>query len=353
MSNKDQPNPIPSSPISPPQTILGHQKRKNALKLGPRKKVCIGNPLVHRGCHFGRMVHALCNINALITNSILQLGELADEPEESFTAEEQQEHQIFSLLLITIPSLEEHLMTSSLEEIRFIGELIQKGVSCARSDDTKSLKSAIIDWIAPPGQSISPTISQNVKRDHGFYHKIMGSLLCPAGLNWSDEETKKSLRDSECTIAGDQWPLLLYKDSTYDPKNPWHGSFKHIFTSPSSAKKEAKATQSGNAHIHGMACVTNGSLAYAATQARFALTSCPTFTRSDTVTDLERFYNSVLDFLEDPDEQEEVKSLMVWWNRQIFPSSLSGRCPITNGSALAKMQEKRVVLKVLAQNREA
>lgn len=43
--------------------------------------------------------------------------------------------------------------------------------------------------------------------------------------------------------------------------------------------------------------------------------SCPTFTRSDTVTDSERFYNSVLDFLEDPDEQEVVNDLMVWWNQ--------------------------------------
>jgi len=33
------------------------------------------------------------------------------------------------------------------------------------------------------------------------------------------------------------------------------------------------------------------------------------------VTDSERFYNSILDFLYDVDEQEEVDSLLVWWNR--------------------------------------
>jgi hypothetical protein len=36
---------------------------------------------------FGRTVHALCSVHALLTNGILRLGELADEPEESFTAE--------------------------------------------------------------------------------------------------------------------------------------------------------------------------------------------------------------------------------------------------------------------------
>ena len=45
------------------------------------------DPLVSYGHHFGRTVHTLANIKALITNGILCLGELADEPEESFTTE--------------------------------------------------------------------------------------------------------------------------------------------------------------------------------------------------------------------------------------------------------------------------
>lgn len=43
-------------------------------------------------------------------------------------------------------------------------------------------------------------------------------------------------------------------------------TFKHIFTSPSSVEREAKATGSENAHIHGMTSVTLPSIAYAATQ---------------------------------------------------------------------------------------
>lgn len=39
------------------------------------------------GRHFGRTVHPLANIKALITNGVLRMGELADEPEEFFTAE--------------------------------------------------------------------------------------------------------------------------------------------------------------------------------------------------------------------------------------------------------------------------
>jgi hypothetical protein len=65
---------------------------------------------------------------------------------------------------------------------------IQKGVSSARSDDTKSLKGAILDWIAPRGQPFNPPLARNIKFDRGFNHDITGALLCPADLRWSDTE---------------------------------------------------------------------------------------------------------------------------------------------------------------------
>lgn len=97
-----------SSPEQSPATRThGHRRlREDVLQLGPRKKAyaihytllffltysvqsrrCIANPLIHFGRHFGRTIHAFCNINALITNGLLRLGELADEPEEAFTIE--------------------------------------------------------------------------------------------------------------------------------------------------------------------------------------------------------------------------------------------------------------------------
>jgi hypothetical protein len=55
-------------------------------------------------------------------------------------------------------------------------------------------------------------------------------------------------------------------------------------------------------------------------QARFALSSSPVFSRTDTITDSERFYNSILDLLDDPDEVNEVDDLITWWNRWILLS---------------------------------
>ena len=82
-----------------------------------------------------------------------------------------------------------------------------------------------------------------------------------------------------------------------------------------------------------MRAVTKASLAYIATQvcltaeihrvlptklmqARFALTSAQVFSRTDHVTDSERFYNSILELLDDREEKEEVDQLLMWWNRR-------------------------------------
>jgi hypothetical protein len=48
---------------------------------------CVTDPLVHHGRHFGRTFHAMCSVPALLTNGILRLSVLAEEPEETFTHE--------------------------------------------------------------------------------------------------------------------------------------------------------------------------------------------------------------------------------------------------------------------------
>ena len=41
------------------------------------------------------------------------------------------------------------------------------------------------------------------------------------------------------------------------------------------------------------------------------------FTRTDTETDSVQFYNTLLEFLEDPDEQEDVGQLLLFWNQYV------------------------------------
>ena len=45
------------------------------------------DPLVHHGRHFGRTVHGLCMVQTLLHNGLLRMGELADQPKETFSVE--------------------------------------------------------------------------------------------------------------------------------------------------------------------------------------------------------------------------------------------------------------------------
>jgi hypothetical protein len=115
---------------------------------------------------------------------------------------------VYEALLLMVPGLEERLMNSGEDNMGSITDLvclvhefiklsttyliscpkIQKGVSSARSDDTKSLKGPILDWITPRGQLLNPPLGRNIKMDRGFHHERTGALLCPAGLDWANTE---------------------------------------------------------------------------------------------------------------------------------------------------------------------
>src|SRR6267154_2132870 len=107
----------------------------------------------------------------------------------------------------------------------------------------------------------------------------------------TQNRTRENLRSGEILVCRDQWPVFLYAHHTYDAEDPWCGllrshlliclsghtfscspslyhcqAYKHVFTSPSSVNKDPKATQSGNARLHGMNCITITSIAYIATQ---------------------------------------------------------------------------------------
>ena len=58
--------------------------RRHALTLLPSH---VSDPLVHYGRHFGRAAHAMCSIQALLTNGILRMGEEGEVVEESLTPE--------------------------------------------------------------------------------------------------------------------------------------------------------------------------------------------------------------------------------------------------------------------------
>ncbi|KAF8834924.1 hypothetical protein BDN67DRAFT_913952, partial [Paxillus ammoniavirescens] len=82
------------------------------------------DPLVHHRWHFGRAVHAFCNVQMLITNGLLFMGEEAYENEGIVTAIERKEYAVFCELLRMVPRMEARLMESSEEEVVHLADLV-------------------------------------------------------------------------------------------------------------------------------------------------------------------------------------------------------------------------------------
>lgn len=97
---------MPSNENEPPSTaILGRRRRtpEYALELGPRKKACVlgstfyqglitelttgstfSDPLVHHGRHFGRTIHAFCQVQALLSNGLVREADGLDADDPPF-----------------------------------------------------------------------------------------------------------------------------------------------------------------------------------------------------------------------------------------------------------------------------
>ncbi|KAJ3540411.1 hypothetical protein NMY22_g4312 [Coprinellus aureogranulatus] len=179
----------------------------NPLELGPRKRPTTSDPLVHHGRHFGRTVYAFSNMQAL-----LLAGLSLDEDSAPSTQQERREYRVFRRLLKVVPGLQERLYAEDTDEeaVLSIAALLQKGASSARSDDTKSLKGVIIDWISPAdGEPLRPTLARNVKMDRGFNHERTGFLLCPPDIDWSDAEIKQQLKSKEMVIPVTNFAIYL------------------------------------------------------------------------------------------------------------------------------------------------
>lgn len=111
---------------------------------------------------------------------------------------------MFNDLLTLVPGLKDRILDGSPDDVAEIADLVcasplylircsrckqlEKGAGSARSDDTKSIKGPIIDWITPPNEPLRPALARNMKMDRGFHHERTGALLCPVELNWDDPE---------------------------------------------------------------------------------------------------------------------------------------------------------------------
>ncbi|EAU83822.1 hypothetical protein CC1G_13139 [Coprinopsis cinerea okayama7 len=311
-----------------------------ALRPVPRKPPTRSDKLVHHGRHYCRTIYAFSNVHGVITHG-LTVENSGKRPD---TQQQRRAHRVYLKLLNLVPGLSDRLANADDEDLNTIARHLQKGANQARSDDTKGLRTVIIDWLAPPDEPLQPSLSRTVKVDRGFNHDRTGELLCPPHINWSNPKIREQLRNKSLVVSGSDLPSFLWEDGMYDGKDIWKGFFrnpilvkayKHIFTSPSSVDDAPKATRSGNARIHGMTAATAPSLAYVAVQVRFALSSETTFVRSEGESESEKFYETLLDIFEDVHAQHKVVEVLSWYNQQVFPAFTNSKRIVSEDSPYA------------------
>ncbi|KAG1738252.1 hypothetical protein EDB19DRAFT_2025453 [Suillus lakei] len=233
------------------------------------------------------------------------------------------------------------------ELTQLIGEM-QNMINHTRSEDTSHLKSRMGSYAAPnpDKELICPPITDNSKNraQMGFNHIQLGKMLCPTKYlaNYiKDPHGMKAKFDSaSLKVTAALWPAFLYPGNTvgedFDPEDIIEGLFhgyllewvtKHIFTSPSSALKAgvSSGTHACNAKLHGMKEVGAEPIAYAAVQARFAISSLEKWKDHDGLFYYTDFYTRIVNLIQVRKDKGWVDSLPGHYNEKLFGNENGAR----------------------------
>ncbi|KIJ38101.1 hypothetical protein M422DRAFT_33446 [Sphaerobolus stellatus SS14] len=197
---------------------------------------------------------------------------------------------------------------------------MKSGQNAACSTDTCFLKTKIAEMVRELYPE-EPAAAANVE----------GELLCPCNMDWKDPKVKAKLVATPQLASTTAWPLFFYPKGKFEPEDLCRGilqgelilwAYTAIFLGPSTwypSKGKTKQSSSCNASVHNMDKVTPSSIAYVAAQVRFALSSGESNIRSGGTFCQTPFYWHIMQFLQEPMFEEEVKELLEWWNSEIFP----------------------------------
>ncbi|PPR02757.1 hypothetical protein CVT24_002090 [Panaeolus cyanescens] len=202
--------------------------------------------------------------------------------------------------------------SSSAQETADLARIIDHFITDARSSDINILKKAIISYLPrnPLVDVIIPPLHETHKSERGFNHHATGAALCP--IDYQEEyqndpdDFNNRVNSGEVVITHRKWPSFLYPDDTkFNPNNYLKGlfrgrlvvrSFVCIFAGKMAAIDGKRVgSKASHAETHMPDGATKETLAYAAFQAAFALSSLENFayTRGDSFS-YRKFFRSIV-----------------------------------------------------------
>ncbi|KAJ3724753.1 hypothetical protein C8R42DRAFT_662611 [Lentinula raphanica] len=257
--------------------------------------------------------------------------------------------KIASTFAPSIKRLLESLNYDDMATYNMIVNVIDQAFSEARRNDTSRLKSEVLKFIPNVFQTYSdalPDVDEVVvldppclcdaKSDRGVNHPMIASLFCPfrkirdALLRSNEtrrETTLNSLMSHGIPLTADDLPMFLYYLNKFDSKSKWGGLLRGrllilvcrcILLGPGAAfAPRQRSARKPNSLLLGITQSSPELIAYVAVQARFALSSRSSWTRSDSKFKFDRFYFNILGIFEHASDKWK-ESLFRFWNRECF-----------------------------------
>ncbi|KAF9501633.1 hypothetical protein BDN71DRAFT_1500672 [Pleurotus eryngii] len=258
----------------------------------------------------------------------------------------------YQLLRKHIPELGKHL-NDDIDVLYEFTAKLEFGASQGRSEDVFALKEAVADFINADLPTGNPRVGREDRVGRGFAHKVTGHLLCPIQYDWHDPEVRQKVQElhEAYPTHSSYFVNCLYKSNKGDPEHLEEGFLRngllvkvylYIFFSHSSSaqlsisdiendknfatcqSKAKKATKKSVGQQLGLISVTPRTIAYAAVLLHFSLSPAKFWDLEFNDFSYEAFYNNIVDYLEDPGDDDEavaeVKAVIDWWNRRVFPA---------------------------------
>ncbi|KAJ3975257.1 hypothetical protein EV361DRAFT_946344 [Lentinula raphanica] len=246
--------------------------------------------------------------------------------------------KISSTFPSTIARLLEAVIYDDAETYNMIVNVIDQAFSEARRNDTSRLKTEVLRFIPNVFQTYSdalPSMDEVVlldppclcdaKSDRGVNHPMIAMLFCPFrkirdALLRSNETRRKT------QVFNSHAPDIT-SDALFDSTSKWGGLLRGrllilvcrcILLGPGAAfAPRQRSARKPNSLLLGITQSSPELIAYVAVQARFALSSCSSWSRSDSKFKFDRFYLNILSIFEHASDKWK-ESLLKFWNRECF-----------------------------------
>ncbi|OCB90167.1 hypothetical protein A7U60_g2628 [Sanghuangporus baumii] len=208
--------------------------------------------------------------------------------------------------------------------------LVNQNADAGRNDDTGKLKDHAHKYVLKTGQ-IDPPLDNKSKLGRGTSHPqlmreiIPMSVLHKYGQNENFEDMVKA---KKFKLKHNNATAFLYDKELWDPKNPDIGLLKGHFpimvlrqilfgpkAATSTVGSRTIGTRKNNAEISGVNKITPEMIAYAC--ARFFICKLEQYSEFDEDFSFKSFYNWILKFFEEADE-DWVQDTLTYWNDKTF-----------------------------------